>query len=219
MPIMTGNSLEIKTCSMCKDEFPAEEIDGGKCASCLKIYRENYRNTRKQEREGTLKEKICSLCKRLLPIEEFDWRKDNSSRLVKCKECYDPNGKKTCVSCGVRKDKTEFYITGKGTPTSYCHPCQTLALREWRYKKHYDLTISDYYLLFESQGWKCDICGKDGSDMAYTTSAGDFKVDHNHETNRVRGILCDRCNRGLGYFKDNPDWLRRAADYVEEGEQ
>lgn len=41
-------------------------------------------------------------------------------------------------------------------------------------------------------------------------------VDHNHLNGKVRHLLCDLCNRGLGYFKDNPEVLRSAATYVEE---
>ena len=40
-------------------------------------------------------------------------------------------------------------------------------------------------------------------------------TDHDHVTHRFRGLLCSHCNRGLGYFRDNPLFLRVAADYLE----
>jgi hypothetical protein len=55
-------------------------------------------------------------------------------------------------------------------------------------------------------GTKCAICKAD---------ADRLMVDHCHETEAVRGLLCMACNFGLGWFKDNPDALRNAASYVE----
>jgi hypothetical protein len=62
--------------------------------------------------------------------------------------------------------------------------------------------------MLESQGGKCAICG---ATEGYNFPA----VDHCHSTGKIRGILCDRCNRGLGFFKDNVAILRAAADYLE----
>ena len=55
----------------------------------------------------------------------------------------------------------------------------------------------------------CAICGYE-----FGQKLGDYHIDHCHQTDIVRGILCDRCNRGLGYFRDTPDFLRQAANYL-----
>lgn len=52
----------------------------------------------------------------------------------------------------------------------------------------------------------CEICGNDQK----------LAVDHCHKTNNFRGILCHRCNRALGFFNDEPERLRKAADYLEQ---
>ena len=65
----------------------------------------------------------------------------------------------------------------------------------------------DYNLLAEVQGNKCAICG-----TAPTNKKLD--LDHCHETKKIRGLLCNNCNRGLGHFKDNPELLRKAIDYI-----
>lgn len=58
---------------------------------------------------------------------------------------------------------------------------------------------------------ECALCGR---------KDGRLSVDHDHKTGRIRGLLCDLHNRGLGYFQDDPQLLRDAADYVEtEGVQ
>ena len=60
--------------------------------------------------------------------------------------------------------------------------------------------------MLEAQGKKCYLC----------KSSKKLVVDHDHNTGKVRGLLCDLCNRGLGYFKDNPDVLIAAAKYVKQ---
>jgi hypothetical protein len=55
---------------------------------------------------------------------------------------------------------------------------------------------------------KCDICGVPITGLNHN-------VDHSHDTNKIRGVLCRSCNLGLGMFDDNIDRLRIAADYIE----
>ena len=50
----------------------------------------------------------------------------------------------------------------------------------------------------------CTICGSEEK----------LVVDHDHKTNKIRGLLCNHCNRGLGHFKDDPDLLEYARIYL-----
>lgn len=63
--------------------------------------------------------------------------------------------------------------------------------------------------IIERDGDACAICGVSGS-------VEPLNLDHCHEHGHDRGMLCRGCNVGLGLFNDDPEWLRRAADYVEE---
>jgi hypothetical protein len=63
--------------------------------------------------------------------------------------------------------------------------------------------------MLAAQKGKCAICH-----YAFGQKVGDMKVDHDHKTGAVRGLLCDHCNRGLGFMRDNPDLLARASKYV-----
>jgi transposase-like protein len=63
--------------------------------------------------------------------------------------------------------------------------------------------------LLSQQDFKCVICKKDW------TAEDKFARDHDHETGKWRDILCRTCNLALGGFKDDPELLRNAAEYVE----
>lgn len=76
---------------------------------------------------------------------------------------------------------------------------------------HYDVTFEQYNEVLEAQGGVCVICQR----FEVTSRAPRLVVDHCHETGRIRALLCHRCNCGIGYFKDNADRARRAADYLE----
>lgn len=75
--------------------------------------------------------------------------------------------------------------------------------------KNYGLTPEDYEMLLVNQEERCAICGE-------TPLRGVLYVDHDHETGKVRGLLCGACNSGLGQFRDDPNVLRAAIDYLIE---
>lgn len=74
----------------------------------------------------------------------------------------------------------------------------------------YDLTPEAYAALDQAQNFRCRICGRHKSE----TRHGVLDVDHDHDTKRIRGLLCNNCNQGLGQFKDNPTSLLRAIQYL-----
>jgi hypothetical protein len=73
--------------------------------------------------------------------------------------------------------------------------------------KHcYGMSLEEYERLLARQGSACAICGK--------RSAKTLCVDHCHATGRVRGLLCHKCNLGIGYLDDDPGLMRAAIAYV-----
>ena len=73
----------------------------------------------------------------------------------------------------------------------------------------------DYVRIFGEQGGKCKVCDKDLLLLGYDKSLT-AHVDHNHDTGKVRGLLCDTCNRAIGMLKDDPKILQRAITYLNE---
>lgn len=101
------------------------------------------------------------------------------------------------------KDKIQMY--NKLHPRKYDYKKSRI-----QHLKKRGLTLADYDKLFEKQQGVCAIC--DG----VNTDGRRLFIDHNHITGGVRGLLCNQCNALLGYAKDNPATLTKAANYLYE---
>lgn len=86
--------------------------------------------------------------------------------------------------------------------------CSQVCLNKGKMRGKYNLSSDQYRSMLDAQGHRCAICRRipDG-----------WQVDHDHTTGAVRGLLCKSCNTTLGMVHDDPDVLRAAAAYVEEG--
>lgn len=151
--------------------------------------------------------------------------------------------KKTCTKCGRSKELSLFIPKygkskryGKGSVSSWCKKCHSedgvarimvkkkdplyrenrrLYARKRRFARRYGITIDDYQAMFAKQGNACAACRtkKNTIDGWYGTEK-QFPVDHDHITGKIRGILCDRCNRGLGLLKDSIPVLKALIAYL-----
>jgi hypothetical protein len=77
----------------------------------------------------------------------------------------------------------------------------------------YGMTIADYDALFEEQDGRCAICRRTPEEAHMDASR--LRVDHDHVTGAIRGLLCTGCNSGLGHLGDDPTRLRSAVEYLE----
>lgn len=77
-------------------------------------------------------------------------------------------------------------------------------------KSKYGLTENDIKTLLVDQQNCCKICLTEFNEVIF------YNVDHCHTTGKVRGLLCRGCNWGTGNFKDNPDTLKQAIEYLEK---
>src|SRR3990167_8732165 len=75
------------------------------------------------------------------------------------------------------------------------------------------LSEEQYKSALIEQNMRCAICGDHSKKQRDS-----FCIDHNHRTGRIRGILCSRCNSGLGFFRDSRSLLNRAERYLERYE-
>jgi len=73
--------------------------------------------------------------------------------------------------------------------------------------RRHGITVAEFDAMFAHQHGACGICER--------PFQGTPHIDHDHTTRRVRGLLCNKCNLGLGYYNDDPAFLRNAARYLE----
>lgn len=84
-----------------------------------------------------------------------------------------------------------------------------LAARKSGIKYRYGISLMQYEQLLSQQHGKCAICYCDEP-----SGAGQWHIDHCHETGKIRGLLCHHCNISLGGFKDSVDLLQNAINYL-----
>jgi hypothetical protein len=83
--------------------------------------------------------------------------------------------------------------------------------------RRYKITLDEYNQLFKDQFGVCKICG-DKETSTLNGKVRKLTVDHDHKTGKVRGLLCNACNRGIGYMRDNSNILEKAVIYLKEYE-
>lgn len=142
---------------------------------------------------------------------------------------------KICTKCGQAKPRSEFTKSrdGKYGPVLHasCNECKAQRARSWfadnperqfearrrsSLLRNYGITVGEYEDRLEAQGGVCAICGQDEPAVhGRTGKKFRLSVDHCHQTGRVRGLLCQKCNRAIGLMNDNADLLKKAIYYLE----
>jgi len=132
--------------------------------------------------------KFCGCCKQTLPIYQFAKNKVKKDGLQeRCKNCRAMHHQKTKhLRPKVSKEKKKQYLLAS-----------------------YGLSLQDFNQMLEKQGGACAIC------HSFEWGRPSPSVDHCHSTNKVRGLLCNNCNRALGLFKDNVKVLQNAVQYLQ----
>lgn len=124
------------------------------------------------------------------------------------------SGQRTCPRCSVIKPLEEFplkglYRDGVRTRYAYCKECHAVYQRAHNHKRKYGLEAGEYDKLLAGQNGVCYICKRPPRTVR-------LSVDHDHKTGLTRGLLCMRCNRLLGWVRDDAAVLESAAEYLKD---
>jgi hypothetical protein len=144
--------------------------------------------------------KKCRIC------NETDETKFSPSRTNQCKSCVQQ----------YRKDKragtwTPAQVKGDRSKTDNHKTPEATWKRHIKAK--FGINENAYHDLVESQGNRCGICRTDSPSSKH----GKWSIDHCHSTGKIRGLLCQSCNKGLGLFRDNVAFLQQAVQYLNRG--
>lgn len=153
---------------------------------------------------------ICSVCKKEKIKSEYtkDEQKSCSPRCRGCRCKYRKSFRslnKEHVNEQNKEYKSKHSSKKKAKITS----------RKWFLSRHYGMSEIDYHNMSNKQNGTCAICLK--PETVFDRRQGctrNLSIDHCHLTGKIRGLLCTKCNKGLGCFNDNQDLLNVAISYL-----
>lgn len=155
----------------------------------------------------------CRRCREVKPAEAFNVdKRARTGRQGECRSCASDRHKQRYAGLTTNEKRTKQLAQRE-------HRLAMPDLYYWTRMRHqYGLTREAFEAMLDRQQRRCAICRTDQPGGRYRQWA----VDHDHLCcaearscgSCVRGLLCNGCNHGLGNFRDNPEALRRAADYL-----
>lgn len=134
--------------------------------------------------------------------------------MTRYKTTWRETGVKICTKCGV--EKTMGLFTFSRGYAGWCKECHAKSTKETdtrtpeqrrfkHLKRAYNLTPEEFSLMVLEQGGLCASCQKQNDNLC---------VDHDHDTGVIRGLLCQKCNSGIGLLGDNLEGLEKAVNYL-----
>lgn len=236
----------MKRCSVCCEEKAFSEFylaAGHPCAACKECYRRRQKEAKAKRPARAVPpmppSPTCAKCGVRKSSCEFYRFKDGRRPI--CKVCYNRQRDelaarrpvikvtaKKCTTCKIVKPIREFHTHKTSLDRRYarCKTCRgqyTSARRrdpgegdKWRNNSlrfRYGISLAEYNTMWDAQNGRCAICKRLESEIG---SSKRLSVDHNHETGRVRMLLCNGCNSLIGYADEDISRLENAAQYLRE---
>lgn len=158
--------------------------------------------------------KTCNSCAIEKPLTDF-YSQDGSRHRSMCKTCYSAHNSQQRQK---HREKRVDYDKSRGTGWDRTGRENYEPSKPEKHDKYlertYGITLQQYDEMLSAQGGKCAICKEDCN----RSTSERLCVDHCHETGLVRGLLCFKCNVGLGRFDDDTSILYRAIDYLKKAQ-
>lgn len=148
-----------------------------------------------------MNEKKCTICNEVKVLELYDLSKIGKyGRRSWCKACCK---EWRFINKEATAEQNKLWIAANPDKVDRIK-------RRYKLKMYSGLTLEDYEQMARDQKDLCAICHQPEKETCYRLC-----IDHNHTTQKVRGLLCRNCNAGLGQFKDNLEIMKSAVNYLE----
>ena len=126
---------------------------------------------------------------------------------------------KKCSKCKNEKPIIDFYKSSfnKDGLHSWCKLCLKMGIKNAYLKRLYGIDLKKYEEMLFIQDGGCAICNKkEDTFLKLYNCNKSLAVDHNKTTGKIRGILCENCNRAIGLLKHNTNLLENAINYLNQ---
>lgn len=133
-----------------------------------------------------MESKVCTRCGEIKPLEKFHKNKTVKSG----RDCM-------CGACRIAKKVDRRTYESR---------------RRSKLRTLYKMELEDFEAMREKQNYCCAVCGKHES----KNRGGQLYIDHNHDTNKVRELLCNGCNRAIGFVQEDVNVLLSIIKYLEK---
>lgn len=185
-------------CTHCKQIFRPDVAGRMYCSSTC------YQLERFPLLISSAEAKQCRLCKATKPLSDYHKnRRGRDGLQPRCKACAIAVAK---AHHEANPEPRKAYVKKWQAE----HPDRRRKAAHKSKLKQYALTPGEYDAMFARQDGRCAICRTTESGRDHRV----LSVDHDHGTGKVRGLLCVGCNRGLGFFRDDPESLAAAMRYL-----
>lgn len=129
---------------------------------------------------------------------------------------------KQCIECKKHLPLSEFTVKSNARDglEYWCKKCNMDRKRNSDLRSHYGISSKQYDRMFAEQGGVCACCGQPETRKRINQPKGSeeisrLHVDHDHQTGKVRALLCGDCNTALGMMDENPDRIHKLKEYAE----
>lgn len=156
------------------------------------VFKERGRKYRKIQLHADITQRKCSACQQELPLNHFSIY----AQTLRHPYC------KPCMSIANKNNK----IKNKDTYEAYRARASQLSRKSYL-KNNWNMTTDDFNKMLATQENRCAICGN---------SPKVLHIDHDHNTGKIRELLCNNCNRGIGHLKESESILISAISYIKK---